>query len=68
MREEIIAGLKAGRTLCLLNIRTNQEAREIISDLESEGLVDVRFEDLPEQQFSQYKVKWKNIQSKTINQ
>lgn len=59
MREKFIEGLKAGRTLCVLNNRHNQEALRIISDLEHEDLVSVDFEDYPEEQYSQYRIKWK---------
>lgn len=67
MKEEIIKGLKAGKVLCLLNIKGNIEERKIINELQKENLIIVEFEDFPEQQFSQYKIKWKSPEEARIS-
>lgn len=66
-KEAIITGLKAGRVLCLLNIRGNIEEREIIDELQEKDLITVEFEDFPEQQFSQYRIKWKSPEEASIS-
>lgn len=56
-REEIVAGLKAGRTL---NIdRGDAPELPIVADLEREGLVTTRLVEIDEQS-SVLKVKWKD--------
>jgi hypothetical protein len=55
-REEIIAGLKAGRALMLDGAATEDE-REMIAELEAEGLVDVKL--VHGDQYSACRITWR---------
>ena len=55
-REEIIAGLKTGRALMLDGAATEAE-RNMIAELQEEGLVDVDF--LKGDQYGAYRITWR---------
>jgi hypothetical protein len=57
-KEEIIAGLKAGKTLCV--DRRDAPELEDLFELERQGLVEQRFIEIDEQS-SVVKWRWKNV-------
>lgn len=58
-KEEIITGLKAGKTLCV--DRRDAPELEDLFELERQGLVEQRFVEIDEQS-SVLKWRWKNVQ------
>lgn len=57
-REEIVKGLKAGRTLCMDGAATPEE-RAIIAALDDEGLIDMEF--LEGEQYGVFRIRWRAV-------